>query len=48
MSRYNAIRTALIVAAVLKPSLILAGFLCVASKVDTTYLLLVVGHSTYV
>ena len=42
MSRYTAIRTALIAAAVLKPLLIMAGFLCFAAEVDTTYLLLIV------
>ena len=48
MSRYTAIRTALIVAAVLKPLLILAGFLCLASKVDTTYLLVIMAGYLFV
>jgi hypothetical protein len=48
MSRYNAIRAALIVAAVLKPSLILAGFLCLASNVDTTYLLVIMAGYLFV
>ena len=43
MSRYIAIRTALIVAAVLKPLLILAGFLCLASMADATYLLVIMA-----
>ena len=48
MSRYTAIRTALILAAVLKPSLILAGILCLASQVDTIYFLVIMAGYLFV
>ena len=48
MSRYTAIRTTLITSAVLKPLFVMAGFVCIALRMDTTYLLVFMAGFLFV